>query len=217
MTCKKCGKDTLVKENDIYVCTECGAKVTKKKDIDALEGKKPSAIKEIVDFCLPIVIALVVATILKTCIFANAVVPTGSMLNTIQEGDRVIASRIEYRLNDPERFDVAIFKYPDDESVYYVKRVIGLPGETVEIVNGVTYITDVNGDTYQLKEDYITNCVPEGNFGPYTVPEDSYFVMGDNRNNSKDSRFWVTTNYVSKDKMVGKVKFRYYPSIGKVE
>lgn len=217
MICKKCGKDTLVKENNSYICQSCGEVVSDPKEIKKLEAKKKSPLRETIDFCLPIVIALVVAMILKTFIFANAVVPTGSMLNTIQKGDRVIASRIEYRINDPQRFDIAIFKYPDDESVYYVKRVIGLPGETVEIVNGVTYITDTNGDTYQLKEDYITNCTPVGNFGPYEVPEDSYFVMGDNRNDSKDSRFWVTTNFVSKDQMVGKVKFRYYPSIGKVE
>lgn len=214
MICKKCGKDTLVEENGIYICKKCGLS---SKNLEEVEKKKKSPGREALEFCLPIVIALVLATILKTLVFANAVVPTGSMLNTIQKEDRVIASRIEYKINDPERFDIAIFRYPDDESVYYVKRVIGLPGETVEIVNGVTYITDTNGDTFQLQEDYITNCVPQGNFGPYHVPEDSYFMMGDNRNESKDSRYWATTNYVHKDKMVGKVKFRYYPSIGKVE
>ncbi len=214
MICKKCGKDTLIEENGLYICQNCGASSTQLKKI---EGKKKSRGRETLEFCLPILIAFVIALVLKSLVFANAVVPTGSMLNTIQKGDRVIASRIEYKLDDPERFDIAIFKYPDDESVYYVKRVIGLPGETVEIVNGVTYITDTNGDTFQLKEDYITNCVPQGNFGPYQVPEDSYFMLGDNRNESKDSRYWTTTNYVHKSKMVGKVKFRYYPSIGKLE
>lgn len=217
MKCKTCGKDTLVKENDIYICQNCGDKVTEPAEIEKLEKKKKSPLRETVDFCIPIAVALVLAFVLKTFIFANAVVPTGSMLNTIQEGDRVIASRIEYRINDPERFDIAIFKYPDDESVYYVKRIIGLPGETVEIVNGVTYITDTDGKTYQIQEDYITTCVPVGDFGPYVVPKDSYFVMGDNRNDSKDSRYWETTNFVSRDKMIGKVKFRYYPSIGKIE
>lgn len=214
MICKKCGKDTVVEENGLYTCKNCGKSSTNLKKI---QGKKKSPGREALDFCLPILIAFVVALLLKAFVFANAVVPTGSMLNTIQEGDRVIASRIEYRINDPERFDIAIFRYPDNESVYYVKRIIGLPGETVEIVNGVTYITDTNGDTFQLQEDYITNCVPQGNFGPYQVPEDSYFMLGDNRNESKDSRYWATTNYVRKDKMIGKVKFRYYPSIGKVE
>lgn len=215
MICKKCGKDTLAEENGLYVCKNCGASSADLKNVKGKKKKSPG--REILEFCLPIVIALIAAMLLKTFVFANAVVPTGSMLNTIQEGDRVIASRIEYKIDDPERFDIAIFKYPDNESVYYVKRVIGLPGETVEIVNGVTYITDTNGDTFQLQEDYITNCVPQGNFGPYTVPEDSYFMMGDNRNESKDSRYWTTTNYVHKSKMVGKVKFRYYPSIGKIK
>ncbi len=232
MICKKCGADGLVKEDNRYVCQKCGAvaieadeevlqalkkdKNTKKSGGDKSKKKK-SPLRETLDFCLPIVIALIVAIILKTCIFANAVIPTGSMLNTIQKGDRVIASRIVYNFDDPERYDIIIFKYPDNEKEYFVKRIIGLPGETVTIVNGVVYVTDQDGKVTQLKDDFVTACVPTGNFGPYEVPQDSYFVMGDNRNSSVDSRFWETTNYVSRDKIIGKVMFRYYPSIGKVE
>lgn len=184
---------------------------------------KPSKLKEILDFCLPIVIALIIAMLLKTFVFANAVVPTGSMLNTIQEQDRVIASRIEYLFNEPERYDIIIFKYPDDyydkgETTYYVKRIIGLPNETVEVKNGVVYITKTDGETVVADDSFITNCIPEGNYGPYQIPEDSYFVMGDNRNNSLDSRFWVHT-YVDKDLIIGKVKFRYFPfnTAGKID
>lgn len=187
------------------------------------EQKKPSRLKEILDFCLPIVIALILAAILKTFVFANAVVPTGSMLNTIQEGDRVIASRVEYTFNDPERYDIIIFKYPDDyyeydKTTYYVKRVIGLPGETVEVKNGVVYITKTDGKTVKADDSFVTACTPTGDFGPYQVPDNSYFVMGDNRNNSLDSRFWIHS-YVEKDLIIGKVKFRYYPfnTAGKIE
>lgn len=251
MTCKKCGKDTVIEEGDHYVCTSCKARAfkpvtfAKQGDDNAQvnntqetqeaqevqdtlqnddegkdkkpEQKKKSTLRDILDFFLPIVIALVVAIVLKTFVFANVVVPTGSMLNTIQENDRLIASKITYTFNDPERFDIAIFKYPDDESQYYVKRIIGLPGETVQIVNGVVYVTDENDVTTQLRDDFVTVAKPTGNFGPYVVPEDSYFVLGDNRNNSEDSRYWRTTNYVSDDQLVGKVIFRYYPSIEMVE
>ena len=189
--------------------------------------KKKSAMREVLDFCFPIIIALIVAMLLKTFVFANAQVPTGSMLNTIQEGDRIIASRLEYNFHDVERYDIIIFKFPDDVAAhkqdpnhkveYFVKRVIGLPGETVTIVNGVVYVTDKNGKSQQLKDDFVTACTPTGNFGPYEVPKDSYFVMGDNRESSIDSRYWTTTNYVDKDLIIGKVKFRYYPSVGKVE
>ena len=174
-------------------------------------SNKKSGIKDIIDFCIPIVIAVALALCLRTFVFANAVVPTGSMLNTIQEGDRIIASRLAYNNNDPERYDIILFHYPDNEKEIYVKRIIGLPGETVQIVKGVVYVTKTDGKTIQLDDSFITTGTPYGDFGPYEVPEDSYFMLGDNRNNSKDSRYWKNT-YVKKDKIIGKVKFRYYPS-----
>lgn len=181
------------------------------------KNKKPkSKLQETIEFCIPIVIAVVLALILRIFVFANAVVPTGSMLNTIQEGDRIIASRLAYKNDDPQRYDIILFKYPDDESQIYVKRVIGLPGETVQIVGGVVYVTKTDGKTIQLADSFVTACVPYGDFGPYVVPKDSYFMLGDNRNDSKDSRYWTNT-YVKRDKIIGKVKFRYYPSIGKIE
>lgn len=178
-------------------------------------------LKEIFDFTLPIVAAIVVALLLKTFVFANAIVPTGSMLNTIQENDRIIASKLAYITDKPERYDVIIFKFPDDDvngiTTYYVKRVIGLPGEIVNIKNGIVYVTDTDGNEERLRDDFITECTPNGDFGPYKVPKDSYFVLGDNRNNSLDSRYWETTNYVHKSKIIGKVMFRYYPSVKKIE
>ena len=181
---------------------------------DKAEEKNP--VKDIVDFMLPIVIAVILALLLKTLVFANAVVPSGSMLSTIEIGDRIVASRLAYIINDPQRYDVVIFKYPDDERQNYVKRIIGLPGETVEIKDGTVYVTQTNGKTIQLRDDFVTYCTPVGDYGPYKVPEDSYFMMGDNRNDSEDSRFW-DHKFVKKKKIVGKVVFCYYPSIHKIK
>ena len=191
-------------------------KHTKKKAIEKSEKQEVSKLKEAISFMTPIVIALIVAILLKTFIFANAVVPTGSMINTILEGDRIIASRLAYINEDPKRYDVIIFHYPDDESQLFVKRIIGMPGETINIKNGIVYITDANGNTAEARSDFVTNCVPTGDFGPYTVPLGSYFVMGDNRNDSWDARYWKKKN-VEKKKIIGKVKFRYFPNPSEIE
>ena len=183
------------------------------------EQAKKSKLREFLEFIAPIVIAMIIAMVLKHCVFANAVIPTGSMLDTIQQGDRVIASRLAYTFDDPERFDIAIFKYPDNEKEYFVKRVIGLPGEKVDILNGTVYITGADGKTLELRDDFVSEENKDNYSGSFVVPEGCYFVMGDNRDNSVDSRYWVTTNYVSRDKFIGKVMFRYYPfkTAGKLE
>lgn len=123
-------------------------------------------------------------------------------------GDRIFGNRLAYLFDDPERFDIVIFKYPDDESQRFIKRVIGLPGETVEIREGKVYI---NGSDTPL-DDSFTPETPVGNFGPYTVPEGCYFMLGDNRNNSRDSRMWDNP-YVKKEKILGKAVLRYFPGI----
>ncbi len=178
---------------------------------DNANKKEKSKTREAVEFFIPIVAAVIIAILLKTFIFANAIVPTGSMLNTIQKKDRIIASRLAYINNDPERYDIIIFRFPDDETQCFVKRVIGLPGETVQVINGVVYVTKTDGETIQTDDEFITMGEPIGDFGPYIVPEDSYFVMGDNRNESWDSRYW-TNKFVKREKIIGKVKFRYYPN-----
>ena len=216
------------------------------------QKKKKSKFRETIDFLLPIIIAVIVALLLKTFVFANAVVPTGSMKNTIGEGDRIIASRLAYINSDPERYDIILFYFPDDESQIFVKRVIGLPGETVTIVDGSAFITGKDGNTYETDQSFITNGDPIGDYGPfyipekgetittdgvfcyaengmrvgysqfidkycdisasgeYTVAENLYFCMGDNRNESHDSRFWDNT-YVAENKILGEAKFKYYP------
>ena len=170
------------------------------------EEQEFSLKKEIISWIQVIAAAVVIALVLNNFIIANSRVPTGSMENTIMSHSRVIGSRLSYLAGNPDRGDVAIFRFPDDESVYYVKRVIGLPGETVEVVDGKVYI---NGSETSLDEPYLPEPM-EGSYGPYEVPEGCYFMMGDNRNNSLDARFWDNT-FVKKEKIVAKVLFCYYP------
>ncbi|MEA4973706.1 Signal peptidase I S [bioreactor metagenome] len=162
--------------------------------------------KELVSWIKTIVLAVAIALFIDFGVIVNATVPTGSMKNTIMEGDRVVAFRFSYLFNSPKRGDVVIFDYPDapeDETVLYVKRVIGEPGDTVEITGGKVYINGEPLDEDYLREDMV------GDFGPYVVPDDSYFMMGDNRNDSLDSRYW-DNKFVEKDKILGKVIFKYY-------
>ena len=86
----------------------------------------------------------------------------------------------------------------------------------MEVVNGVVYVTKTDGKTVQLNDSFVTKETPTGNYGPYTVPADSYFMMGDNRNHSEDSRFWQN-KFVKKNKIVGKVEFRYYPKFSTID
>ena len=170
------------------------------------EEKKTSMKAEIISWIKVILSAVVIALIVDCFIVANAVVPTGSMETTIPAGSRIMGLRLYYRFADPERGDIVIFKYPDDVSVDYLKRIIGLPGETVEIISGKVYI-----DGELLDEPYLSE-EPTGDFGPYEVPEGCYFMLGDNREVSRDSRYWENT-YVARDKIIARAFFMYYPSL----
>ena len=170
--------------------------------------KSTSAVREILSWVLTFALAIGAAFLIKNYLIINADVPTGSMENTIMPGDRLIGNRLAFLKDTPERGDVVIFHYPDDEEELYVKRVIGLPGETVEIKDGKVYI---DGSETALDDSFIPEKM-QGSFGPYTVPDNCYFMLGDNRNDSKDSRFWKNT-FVRFDQIVGKAVVRYYPSI----
>ena len=169
---------------------------------------KNSIWKELWEYIKMIIFVVAVVLVVNNFLLINARVPSESMENTIMTGDRFFGNRLAYLFDDPERFDIVVFKYPDDESQLFVKRVIGLPGETVEIKDGKVYI---NGSQTPL-EDSFTPETPTGDYGPYVVPEGSYFMLGDNRNHSGDSRFWKQP-YVEKEKIVGKAIFRYFPGI----
>ena len=199
-------------EKEIEVPRTESSERRKKKahEEDEKEKKQGGLGKEIFEWVKIIVSAALIAFVLNTFIIANSEVPSGSMENTIMTGDRVIGSRLSYRFEDPKRGDIAIFRFPDNEKIYYVKRIIGLPGETVDIVDGKVYI---NGSDEPLDEPYIREpMIPEAPMH-FEVPENSYFMMGDNRNYSMDARRWENT-YVKRDKIIAKVLFRYFPKPG---
>lgn len=175
---------------------------------------KTKIIRELLDYVIIFVVVIVLVRLMDTYLIVNAQIPTESMENTIMIGDRIIGNRLAYKTGIPQRYDIIIFKYPDDESVLYIKRIIGLPAETVTILDGKVYI---NGSSEPL-DDSFTPETPMGDFGPYTVPGDSYFVLGDNRNYSFDSRYWENT-YVREDQILGKASFCYFPfnRFGKIE
>ncbi len=158
--------------------------------------------KEVISWLLVFVIAIVAATLIKEFIIFNVEVPTGSMENTIEIGDRVVTSRLSYLSSNPRRGDIVVFPYPDDEELDYIKRIIGLPGERIEGKDGLVYI-----DGEPLEESYVKEAL-DSDFGPYDVPEDSYFMMGDNRNNSQDSRYWEN-KFLARDKIEGKAILKY--------
>ena len=163
--------------------------------------------REILSYVILLAVVAGVVLLINTFVLINAKIPSGSMENTIMENDQIFGNRLAYSFGgDPQRMDIIIFKYPDDESKLFIKRIIGLPGETVEVIDGRVYI---NGSNTSIDDSFCKET-PLGDFGPYTVPADSYFVMGDNRNHSNDSRLW-TNKFVRRDQIVGKAFLRYWP------
>ncbi len=158
--------------------------------------------KEIISWLSVFAVAILLATFINKVIIFRVKVPTGSMKNTIMIDDSVVTLRLSYLLSDPKRGDVVVFPYPDDEDVDYIKRIIGLPGETVQGTDGLVYI-----DGEPLEEDYVLEPMIS-DFGPYHIPEGTYFMMGDNRNHSEDSRFW-NNRYLDREKIRGKAIFKF--------
>ena len=179
---------------------------------NADKEQKRSFKREVFSWIACIVVTILLTEFILNFVIINANIPSGSMENTIMTNDKLIALRTSYWFNDPKRGDIIIFKYPDDETEWFIKRVIALPGETVQVKDGKVYI---NGSSKPLSEPYIKE-EPVEDFGPYTVPKNGYFVMGDNRNNSNDAREW-DIHYVSRDEILGKAWFRYYPSIKRIK
>ena len=167
-------------------------------------NRKRKIISEILDWSRTILIALIVGFAASKVLITSAQVPTGSMEDTIMPGSRLIINRIAYAVSKPKRGDIIAFYFPDDEETVYLKRIIALPGETVEGKNGNVL---VEGEP--LEEDYVTEEI-DSDFGPYYVPTDMYFVMGDNRNDSWDSRYWEH-KFVKKEDIIGKAAVSYFP------
>lgn len=164
-------------------------------------GKK--VIKEILSWVIVFAVAFILALLINRFVIFKVEVPSGSMENTIMTGDKVYTFRLSYLFGKPKRGDIVVFPYPDDEEIDYIKRIIGLPGDKIEIREGILYINDD-----RFEEEYIMEAMDNEDFGPVVVPDDSYFMMGDNRNSSMDLRYW-RNKFVERDKIKGKALFKY--------
>ena len=134
-------------------------------------------------------------------------IPSGSMLPTLQINDRLIVDKLSYRFNTPQRGDIVVFSPTstlEKQNFHdaFIKRVIGLPGDKVEVKGGRVYVND-----QALRENYIEED-PQYQWGPQTVPVGSYLVLGDNRNNSYDSHYW---GFVPREKIIGRAVVRFWP------
>lgn len=191
----------------------------------AKDGKK--IYSTVWEYVKIMVFACVAALLLDRLVIINAVIPSESMEKLLMVGDRVFGFRLAYVLDGPDRYDVVMFKYPVDEETIYIKRVIGLPGETVEIKEGKIYI---DGAKTPIEEDYLPeDWVDRNNGYIFHVPQDCYLMMGDNRNISEDARDWAQCaidadvvsdkeeaeayTYVHADKIIGRAVMKYYPKI----
>lgn len=170
--------------------------------------KKKTVIKEYVK---AIVIAVLIALFIRTFIVQAFKIPSGSMLPTLQVGDWLLVNKFIYGVkiplvrstlipvSQPERGDIIVFIYPMDRSIDFIKRVIAIAGDTVEIKNKKIFINgSLMDDPYGVHTDNLVippSVQPRDNFGPVTVPEGHVFAMGDNRDSSYDSRFWGFVNY----------------------
>jgi signal peptidase I len=186
-------------------------------------NEKTSKKSIVLEYGKSLLIALVLALFVRTFFVQAYKIPSGSMLETLKIGDHILVEKFLFGthipftdivvlpLTQPKRGDVVVFRYPLDPSLDFIKRIIALPGDTVQGINKDIY---VNGK--RLKEPYIQHIdnfvlpayiSPRDNFGPLRVPKDSYFAMGDNRDNSKDSRFW---GFVPRQNIKGEAMAIYF-------
>ena len=171
-------------------------------------GSVPEWAWQALSLVLTIAITAAAVRFAGTYIYINANIPTQSMCPSLDIGTKLIGNRVAYVLKEPERYDVIIFEYPDNESVLYIKRVIGLPGDTIDIRDRDVY---VNGEKTEDGFCAEPSSTETGNIScPFTVPDGCYFVLGDNREHSIDSRFWKNT-FVKKEEIKAKALFKFYP------
>ncbi len=181
------------------------------------EEKEINIVKDLLFLCLYILIVIGICWAVLTYVGQRTEVSGESMSNTLHSGDTLWIDKLEYEFGSPKRFDVVVFPYGEDDDTYYIKRIIGLPGETVYIdEDGTIYINDepLEGDKYGrelIAEDKRGVASEE-----ITLGDDEYFVLGDNRNNSRDSRVSDVGN-IHKNDIIGRAVFRFTGGFGKIE
>ena|SRR3989338_1382617 len=158
----------------------------------------------------PVIIAVILALIIRTFVVQAFKIPTGSMRPTLTEGDRILVNKFIYRFTQPERGDVIVFISPEDKKKDFIKRLIGLPNENIQISNGAILVNNAPvEDGSVLKKQYYYN---RGDFGAegqgVTIPNDAYYVLGDNSISSRDSRYW---GFMPKKYLLGKAFLIYWP------
>ncbi len=158
-----------------------------------------------------VIVALVIVLPIRYFVFQPFIVRGASMEPNFHNGDYLIVDELSYRFREPERGDIIVFKYPQDPSQRFIKRVLGLPGEQLELSNGKITITKENGESIILSEsDYLDNVTAGDGLGEkrMVLDNDEYFVLGDNRGHSYDSRRWGA---LVKDDIIGRTLFRAWP------
>ena len=185
---------------------EGGKKKRKKKKKKDEKPKDVNLVKELLSLIIYIGIVVLICFLIITFVGRRTTVHGSSMEPTLQSGDSLWINMLAYRFGDPERYDIIVFPYEDE--VHYIKRIIGLPGETIQISE--TGDISINGELLKepIKFDRIRDNGIAAN--PITLGPDEYFVLGDNRNNSRDSR-WADVGNIKRDKIVGKAVFRLTP------
>ncbi len=169
--------------------------------------KSRGIVREILSFLLYVAVVVGVTFLIIHFVGQRTYVSGSSMENTLSDGDNLIVDKITYRFSDPKRYDIIVFPYQYEENTYFIKRIIGLPGETVQIVDGTIYI---NGEA--LQESYGREVMKNSGMAadPITLGEDEYFVLGDNRNDSTDSRD-PSVGKISRDRIIGRAWVRIWP------
>jgi len=195
-------------------------KTNKKKIIDYEKPRKKGKLRENIE---AIIIAIILALIIRTFIVQAFKIPSGSMKPTLLIGDHILVNKFIYgvkipvlgntiiSVNKPVRGDIIVFKYPEEPDKDFIKRVIGIPGDSIIIKNKKIFINNnaLNQDYGMYTDPYIqpVQTSTRDNYGPVTIPDNSYFVMGDNRDNSLDSRFW---GFVDEQAIKGKAFIIYW-------
>ncbi len=171
------------------------------------EKIEKSKLRETVEFIIYCGLAILVGLLIVRFVGQRTEVIGESMSPTLENGDNLIVDKLTYRFSDPKRFDIIVFPFKENRTVYYIKRIIGLPGETVQIKDGKIYINGM-----ELEEDYGAETIADPGIAssPVTLGADEYFVLGDNRNNSEDSRRASVGN-ISRDEIFGRAWLRFWP------
>lgn len=164
-------------------------------------------IRELIGWLIFIFIVVAVTYLIVTFVGQRTQVSGESMETTLSDGDQLIVDKISYRFREPKRYEIIVFPYRYEENTYYIKRIIGMPGETVQITDGLVYI---NGQP--LDEHYGNAAIANPGIAaePITLGDDEYFVMGDNRNNSQDSRT-ASVGPIHRDELIGRAWVRVWP------